>query len=161
MVYESGFSTRRTYSSRPVVTSYAVSSKNPINWEKCPYVPRPTLIADPVTAFGLHRPYHEQRKPSILDPVNRAAIKPSYKILDDPIKPYVSARDKNRKRVLNMVRKHIETVEAGGNTAARTSRQSLDAVLPCLHHTASKSLPIRRETYQNERSGAVITKYVF
>ncbi|XP_067616147.1 protein anoxia up-regulated-like isoform X5 [Eurosta solidaginis] len=26
MVYESGFSTRRTYSSRPVVTSYAVST---------------------------------------------------------------------------------------------------------------------------------------
>ncbi|XP_037947210.1 uncharacterized protein CG45078 isoform X3 [Teleopsis dalmanni] len=161
MVYESGFTTRRTYSSRPVTTSYTVSTRTPVDWEKCPYVPRPTLIADPVTAFGARRPEREYRKKSILDPINRAAIKPSYRVLNEPIKPYVPARDKNRERVLDMVRQHIETVEAGGNTAARTARDSIDTVLPRLHRAASESLPVRRETYRNERSGAMVTKYTY
>ncbi|CAD6994767.1 uncharacterized protein CG45078 isoform X3 [Ceratitis capitata] len=161
MVYESGFTTRRTYTSRPVVTSYAVSSKTPIDWEKCPYVPRPSLVSDPVTAFGSYRPEREQRKRSILDPINRAAIKPNYRLLNEPIKPYVPARDQNRERILNMVRQHIDTVEAGGNTAARTSRDSLDAVLPRLHRAASESLPVRKETFRNERSGATVTKYYY
>ncbi|XP_069969192.1 uncharacterized protein CG45078-like isoform X5 [Bactrocera oleae] len=161
MVYESGFTTRRTYTSRPIVSSYAVSSKTPIDWEKSPYVPRPSLVADPITAFGTYRPERAQRKSSILDPINRAAIKPNYRILHEPIKPYVPARDQNRERVLNMVRQHIDTVEAGGNTAARTSRDSLDTVLPHLHRAVSESLPIKREIFRNERSGATIMKYYY
>lgn len=132
-----------------------------IDWEKCPYVPRPSLITEPITAFGRRRPEREERKNSILDPINRAAIKPSYKVLNEPIKPYVPARDKNRERILNMVRQHIDTVEAGGNTAGRTSRDSLDTVLPRMHRAASESLPVRRETYRNEKSGAMVTRYVF
>ncbi|XP_034664958.1 uncharacterized protein CG45078 isoform X4 [Drosophila subobscura] len=163
MVYESGFTTRRTYSSRPVTTSYAVTRTNrtPIDWEKVPFVPRPSLISDPVTAFGVRRAEHEQRKRFILDPINKAAIKPNYKIAYEPIEPYVSARDKNRTRILSMVRQHIDTVEAGGNTAARTSRDSLDSQLPRLHRAASESLPVRRETYRNEKSGAMCTKYYY
>ncbi|XP_065371080.1 uncharacterized protein CG45078-like isoform X3 [Calliphora vicina] len=163
MVYESGFTTRRTYSSRPVVTSYAVSrpTKTPIDWEKCPFVARPSLITEPITAFGRRRPEREERKSSILDPINRAAIKPSYHVLNEPIKPYVPARDRNRERILSMVRQHIDTVEAGGNTAGRTSRDSLDAVLPRMHRAASESLPVRRETFRNPKSGAMVTRYVY
>ncbi|XP_049304370.1 uncharacterized protein CG45078 isoform X6 [Bactrocera dorsalis] len=161
MVYESGFTTRRTYTSRPIISSYAVSSKTPIDWEKCPYVPRPSLVSDPITAFGTYRSDRAQRKSSILDPINRAAIKPNYRILHEPIKPYVPARDQNRERILNMVRQHIDTVEAGGNTAARTSRDSLDTVLPRLHRAVSESLPIKREISRNERSGATVTKYYY
>ncbi|XP_020814629.1 uncharacterized protein CG45078 isoform X3 [Drosophila serrata] len=164
MVYESGFTTRRTYSSRPVTTSYAVTRTNqrtPIDWEKVPFVPRPSLISDPVTAFGVRRPDHERRKHSILDPINRAAIKPNYRLAYEPIEPYVSTRDKNRTRILGMVRQHIDTVEAGGNTAARTFRDSLDSQLPRLHRAVSESLPVRRETYRNEKSGAMVTKYSY
>ncbi|XP_034475671.1 uncharacterized protein CG45078 isoform X4 [Drosophila innubila] len=163
MVYESGFTTRRTYSSRPVTTSYAVTRTNrtPIDWEKVPFVPRPSLVSDPVTAFGVRRADYEQRKRSILDPINRAAIKPNYKIAYQPIEPYVPTRDKNRSRILSLVRQHIDTVEAGGNTAARTSRDSLDSQLPRLHRAASESLPVRRETYRNEKSGAMVTKYYY
>lgn len=124
-------------------------------------MPRPSLISDPVTAFGLRRSDYEQRKRSILDPINRAAIKPNYKIVCQPIEPYVPTRDKNRSRILSMVRQHIDTVEAGGNTAARTFRDSLDSQLPRLHRAASESLPVRRETYRNEKSGAMVTKYSY
>jgi len=161
MVYESGFTTRRTYSSRPVVSSYSVSNRRPIDWEKQPFVPRPTLIADPVTAFGRPRPQRDQKRTSILDPINRANIKPNYQLLHEPIKPYIPARDKNRERILSMVRQHIDTVEAGGNTAARTARDSLDTVLPRLHRAASEALPVKRETYRNEKSGATVTRYYY
>lgn len=126
-------------------------------------MPRPSLIADPVTAFGSKRSIErEQRKKSILDPINRASIKPSYRVLNEPIRPYVSARDQNRERILGMVRNHIDTVEAGGNISAGTARDSLDAVLPRMHRAASESLyPVKRETYRNERSGAMVTKYTY
>lgn len=136
-------------------------TKTPIDWEKCPFVPRPSLISDPITAFGRCRPERQMPKSSILDPINRAAIKPSYKVLNEPIKPYVPARDKNRERILTMVRQHIDTIEAGGNTAGRTSRDSLDTVLPRLHRAASESLPVRRETFRNPKSGAMVTRYVY
>uniref|UniRef100_A0A1A9WRF3 Uncharacterized protein n=1 Tax=Glossina brevipalpis TaxID=37001 RepID=A0A1A9WRF3_9MUSC len=137
-------------------------TRTPIDWEKCPYVPRPSLISDPITAFGPNRLERNKRqKTSILDPINRAAIKPDYEILHQPIKEYVPARDKNRERILNMVRQHIDTVEVGGNTAARTSRDSLDVVLPRKHRAASNSLPIKRETYRNEKSGALVTRYIY
>lgn len=137
------------------------TQRTPIDWEKVPFVPRPSLVSDPVTAFGVRRADYEQRKRSILDPINRAAIKPNYKIAYQPIEPYVPTRDKNRSRVLSLVRQHIDTVEAGGNTAARTSRDSLDSQLPRLHRAASESLPVRRETYRNEKSGAMVTKYYY
>ncbi|XP_073812504.1 uncharacterized protein CG45078-like isoform X4 [Musca autumnalis] len=163
MVYESGFTTRRTYSSRPVVSSYSVSRYTPssIDWEKCPFVPRPSLISDPITAFGRREPEHLKQRNSILDPINKAAIKPNYRVLSEPIQPYVPARDKNRDRILNMVRRHIDTVEAGGNTAARTSNDSLDTVLPRVHRAVSESLPVRRETYRNDKSGAMVTRYIY
>lgn len=145
------------------VTFWALQKTNrpPIDWEKVPYVPRPSLVSDPVTAFGVRRPDHEYRKRSILDPINRAAIKPNYKIAYEPIEPYVSTRDKNRTRIFSLVRQHIDTVEAGGNTAARTARDSLDAQLPRLHRAVSEGLPVRRETYRNEKSGAFVTKYSY
>lgn len=140
-----------------------LQNKKPIDWDKVPFVPRPTLISDPVTAFGKYRPEREYRKNYILDPINRAAIKPSYRVLNTPIKPYVPARDQNRERILNMVRAHIDTVEAGGNTAARTARDSIDTVLPRLHRAASESVQtvVKRETYRDPRSGASVTRYYY
>ncbi|XP_055849401.1 uncharacterized protein CG45078-like isoform X7 [Episyrphus balteatus] len=146
MVYESAFTTRRSYSTRPVVSSYSVSKKD-IPWEKVPFVPRPTLIADPVTAFGKPRQYKTTSRPSILDPINRAAIKPSARVLNEPIKPYISARDQTRERVLKEVRQYIDTIEVGGNQAARTSRDSMDLLLPHLHGVSREQKSKYRNTY--------------
>ncbi|SPP83221.1 Hypothetical predicted protein, partial [Drosophila guanche] len=134
------------------------TNRTPIDWEKVPFVPRPSLISDPVTAFGVRRAEHEQRKRFILDPINKAAIKPNYKIAYEPIEPYVSTRDKNRTRILSLVRQHIDTVEAGGNTAARTSRDSLDSQLPRLHRAASESLPTPRLDLCTDRPGSHRTR---
>jgi len=42
------------------------TKRTPIDWEKVPFVPRPSLISDPVTAFGVRRPDLERRQRSIL-----------------------------------------------------------------------------------------------
>ncbi|XP_030380848.1 uncharacterized protein CG45078 isoform X1 [Scaptodrosophila lebanonensis] len=162
MVYENGFTTRRSYSSRPVTTSYAVTKTNrtPIDWEKVPFVPRASLVPNPVTAFGIQRRDQDQRKPSILIPANQAAIRPNNKILHQPIDPYVSTRDKNRSRIRGLIREHIDTQEMDANRAARTSRVNIDAFF-YLQRAALNNLPVQRETYRNERSGAVVSKYYY
>ncbi|KAJ8924517.1 hypothetical protein NQ315_007315 [Exocentrus adspersus] len=92
MVYESDFyTTRRSYRTSPSLTSYTVS-KREIPWEKVPFVPRPSLVPDPVTAFGKKKPQQEVKleRKSILSAEERAKIKP--KAYLEPVKPYVSAR---------------------------------------------------------------------
>jgi len=135
MVYESDFyTTRRPYSSRPVVSSYSVTRRE-VDWEKVPFVPRPSLVADPITAFGKSKPKSEERV-SILTPINRAAIRPIPESSLRPIQPYISARDSTRNKVLSEVRRSSELRSAGGSMAASTDRQSMDIILPRLHQTA-------------------------
>lgn len=120
--------------------------KREIPWEKVPYVPRPSLIADPITAFGKRRPKNEERI-SILEKINREGIQPSAEVLARPIQPYISARDETRQKVFSMVRRHSERVEAGGSLAASTARDSMDYVLPRLHNTTADKRPHRRVFY--------------
>ncbi|KAJ8955773.1 hypothetical protein NQ317_004086 [Molorchus minor] len=96
MVYESDFYTTRRYRTSPSLSSYTIS-KREIPWEKVPFVPRPSLVPDPVTAFG-KRPEKQVKveRKSILSPEERAKIKP--KVLLEPVKPYVSARDATRRK---------------------------------------------------------------
>uniref|UniRef100_A0A1L8DCQ9 Uncharacterized protein n=1 Tax=Nyssomyia neivai TaxID=330878 RepID=A0A1L8DCQ9_9DIPT len=142
MVYESDFyTTRRPYSSRPNVSSYTVT-RNEVPWEKVPFVPRPSLIADPVTAFGKTKPKREERK-SILDPINRAAIKPKESLLR-PLEPYVSAREKTRANVLREVKRQEGIRENGGSQAAATDFQSMDSILPRLHRTTDAKTTHRK-----------------
>jgi len=143
MVYESDFyTTRRPYSSRPVVSSYSVTRRE-VDWEKVPFVPRPSLIADPITAFGKRKPKSEA-KVSILERINRAAIKPSQEVLDRPIAPYISARDATRNRVLSEVRRSSDIRSSGGTAAITTDRNSMDLVLHRLHNTAPVKTPHRQ-----------------
>ncbi|XP_037030755.1 uncharacterized protein CG45078-like isoform X9 [Bradysia coprophila] len=133
MVYESDFyTTRRPYSSRPVVSSYSVTRRD-IDSEKKAY--RPSLVADPITAFGKRKPKTQERE-SILTPINRAAIRPKPEATLKPLQPYISARDSTRTKVLNEVRRCSELRTAGGSISASTDRQSMDVLLPRLHQTA-------------------------
>ena len=123
---------------------YTNSQRREVDWEKVPFVPRPSLIADPITAFGKRKPRNEQRS-SILDPINRAAIRPNERILNAPIKPYISARDETRNKVLNEVRRQSELRNAGGSMSASTDRTSMDVVLHRIHNTApANKAPHRR-----------------
>ncbi|KAG5894667.1 hypothetical protein JTB14_017375 [Gonioctena quinquepunctata] len=135
MVYESDFyTTRRPYRPSPSLSSYT-TSKREIPWEKVPFVPRPSLVPDPVTAFGRRKPEQSntQRK-SILSPEERAKIKP--KVLLEPVKPYVSARDATREKVLTgLLRNHTQP-----------NAESMDYVLPRLHKVAEcPDLPYKRK----------------
>ncbi|XP_055377953.1 uncharacterized protein CG45078-like isoform X6 [Condylostylus longicornis] len=160
MVYTSDYYTTRSYSSRPVVSSYTVSTsrrpicqRHEIPWDKVPFVPRPALVADPITAFGRRDNskysdrYSRANNNSILDPANRALIKPSAKVLAQPIKPYVSAREKTRERVFKLVDEHTKQIEAGGNTAASAFRDSIDFVLPRLHRKIGDEFSRERAKY--------------
>ncbi|XP_055324085.1 uncharacterized protein CG45078-like isoform X4 [Sitodiplosis mosellana] len=138
MVYESDFyTTRRPYSSRPNVSSYSVTRRD-VDWEKTPFVPRPSLIADPITAFGKRKPRNEE-KVSILERINREGIKPNQEILDRPIHPYISARDATRNRVLSEVRRSADIREGGGSAALITDKFSMDKVLPRLHNKSQNA----------------------
>lgn len=113
-----------------------------IPWEKVPFVPRPALIADPITAFGKRQPKHEERR-SILEKINRETIAPLPQGKLRPLEPYVSTREKNRHRILNEVKRHEYIREAGGTRAMTTSADSMDILLPRLHGTTNVQIPHR------------------
>lgn len=113
-----------------------------VDWEKVPFVPRPSLISDPITAFGKRQPRNQEKK-SILDRINRESIKPSQDVLNRPIQPYISARDATRNRVMSEVRRVTELRDAGGSAALVTDRFNMDNVLPRLHNTAGVKTPHR------------------
>lgn len=111
-----------------------------IPWEKVPFVPRPSLVPDPITAFGKRKPdkreVKEERK-LICSPSERAKIKP--KELVAPPKPYVSAREATRERVFSAIKKE----SIGLN-------DSMDVVLPRLHKVAElPDLPYKRRIVQS------------
>lgn len=112
------------------------------HWEKVPFVPRPSLVADPITAFG-KRTSSTNEKSSILHPVNRAAIKPKLEILNRPIGPYISARDATRNRVQSEIKRYSDIRSAGGCQALVTSKDSMDMLLPKLHRTIAVKTPHR------------------
>lgn len=111
-----------------------------VDWEKVPFVPRPSLIADPITAFGKRKPRTEEKR-SILERINREGIRPNQEILESPIQPYISARDETRNRVLSEVRRSAD-IRAGG--IRTTDKFSMDNILPRLHHTAAVRDPHRQ-----------------
>ncbi|KAK9876184.1 hypothetical protein WA026_011302 [Henosepilachna vigintioctopunctata] len=114
--------------------------KRDIPWEKVPFVPRPGLVPDPVTAFGKRKPENAKTaKVSILHPSERAKIRP--KILIQPPQPYVSARDHTRESVLRDVRKIEEPPSYS---------DSIDVILPRVHKVAEQpNLPYKKRIIRN------------
>ncbi|CAH1974416.1 unnamed protein product [Acanthoscelides obtectus] len=138
MVYESDFYTTRRYRTSPSVTSYTIS-KREIPWEKVPFVPRPSLVADPVTAFGKKKPAAENpyeakdKRRSILHPEERAKIKP--KAYLEPVKPYVSARDATKEKVFSSILRNQMSPNS----------EAMDHVLPRIHKVAEvPDLPYKK-----------------
>lgn len=115
-----------------------------IPWEKVPCVPRPSLVADPITAFGKRKPKTGQDKTNILERINRDTIKPAPQSSLRPLQPYVSARDMTRERVFKEMGRQAEIREGGGSLAASTDKYSMDVVLPRLHRTAPIKEPHRQ-----------------
>lgn len=99
-------------------------------------MPRPSLIADPVTAFGKKKPRDEARK-SVLERINREKIAPLPESKLRPLQPYVSTRDLNRERILAEVARQGRKREAGGSGAIVTANDDMDLLLPRLHGTST------------------------
>ncbi|XP_035779236.1 uncharacterized protein LOC118459701 [Anopheles albimanus] len=105
-----------------------MDSRRGVDWEKVPFVPRPSLIPDPITAFGKRQPRHQGRV-SILEAINREGIEPDPRILARPIDDYRSPRDLNRERIANELHRR-EHNRATGHT---TDADSIDTLLRRVH----------------------------
>ena len=119
-----------------------------VSWEKVPFVARPSLIADPITAFGKRHTGFEERKreSSILERINREAIKPKPESHLRPLEGYKSPRDETREKVLNELKRFQTIRDAGGIGSITTDPQSMDLLLPRLHGKSQKTMreaPIR------------------
>jgi hypothetical protein len=109
-----------------------------VPWEKVPFVPRPSLIADPITAFGKKKsllPENENRRQEngslVLRLKKEIKAAPESKLR--PLEAYKSPRDLTRERVNNEIHRQQKIREAGGLTPYLTDAQSMDMVLPRLH----------------------------
>lgn len=113
------------------------------DWEKVPYVPRPSLVPDPVTAFG--RRGRPGTRRDVLDPVVRQNIAPMPEYKLAPLAPYVSPRDRTRERVLNAVGMRERAYEAD---PLGTPRDHMDVALAVAHGRPEKQ-PHRNVFYSN------------
>lgn len=108
--------------------------KREIPWEKVPFVPRPSLVPDPITAYGRRKSDRQlaNEKPKITSPSERAKIKPKV-LLYEPA-PYKSARDLTREKVFSSIFQ---------------KQESMDTVLPKLHKLAEQpNLPYKRRLFE-------------
>lgn len=120
--------------------------QSPGDWEKVPFVPRPSLVPDPVTAFGRRaRPGARQ---SALEPVWRQNIAPKPESKLAPLAPYVSPREQTRARVLAAVGVRERTYEAD---PLGTPRDHMDVVLAAAHGRPQHT-PHRHVYYSNYAS---------
>lgn len=102
------------------------------DWEKVPYVPRPSLVPDPVTAFGRR----DHARPSPLEPVARRNILPCAEARLAPLAPYVSPRDRTRERVLAAVGRGERARESD---PLATPRDHMDLALADAHGRPARS----------------------
>ena len=123
---------------------YGNFQRREVPWEKVPFVPRPSLVPDPITAFGKRQPKSEVRKRSILEQINREAIKPDPVILARPIDPYVSARDATREKVRNELKRQENLRTKDGSNTHNVDRNSMDILLERVHGTVGTKKPHRQ-----------------
>lgn len=122
------------------------TQRREVPWEKVPFVPRPSLIADPITAFGKRKsllPEKEYRHEggSIVQRL-KSEIKAKPLSHLRPLEEYKSPLDQTRERVNIELNRHQRIRESGGLTPYLTDAQSMDMVLPRLHGRKEK-LPAR------------------
>uniref|UniRef100_A0A182NA93 Uncharacterized protein n=1 Tax=Anopheles dirus TaxID=7168 RepID=A0A182NA93_9DIPT len=139
-----------------------------VDWDKVPFVPRPSLIPDPVTTYGKRQP-RKQAHVSILEAINREGIEPDPRILARPIEDYRSPRDINRERIANELHRR-EYNRATGHT---TDADNVDTLLRRVHGTApvkegrrhtpryttvETSTPRRDESYTYSKTYKTVTE---
>lgn len=91
-------------------------------------MPRPSLVPDPVTAFG--RRARPGVRGSVLEPVTKQNIAPMPESKLAPLAPYVSPREQTRARVLNAVGFRERAFEAD---PLGTPRDHMDVQLAHAH----------------------------
>lgn len=91
-------------------------------------MPRPSLVPDPVTAFG--RRTKPGTRASVLDPVTKQNIPPKPESKLAPLAPYVSPREQTRARVLSTVGQRERAFEAD---PLGTPRDHMDVLLAQAH----------------------------
>lgn len=116
------------------------------DWELVPYVPRPSLVPDPVTAYG--RRTRPGVRGSVLEPVVKQNIPPLPESKLRPLAPYVSPRDRTRERALAAVGQRERAFEAD---PLGTPRDHMDVVLAQAHGRPQKA-PHRHVYYSNYAS---------
>lgn len=124
--------------------------KREIPWEKVPFVPRPSLVPDPVTAFAKRPPatstLPDRPEKLVISPMKRAAIRPRTVFLPPelPPRPYVSPREATRERVMDVMKKRDLVPKE------LPSSDAMDVVLPKLYkavHKAPQPAYTRRIVY--------------
>lgn len=110
------------------------------DWEKVPFVPRPSLVPDPVTAFG--RRARPGARLSVLEPVARQNIAPKPEAKLRPLAPYVSPREQTRERVLAAVGQRERAYAAD---PLGTPRDHMDVALAQAH--GQPLHPVHRHVY--------------
>lgn len=117
--------------------------KREIPWEKVPFVPRPSLVPDPVTAFG-RRPAEDKegipKRPEkiVITPLEKARIRPKLLLIQP--KHYIDPREETRERVFSAIRK------ADLLPKELPDSEGMDVVLPKLHRIAEiPDLPYKRK----------------
>lgn len=98
------------------------------DWEKVPFVPRPSLVPDPVTAYG--RRGRPGARASVLDPVVKQNIAPKPEAKLAPLAPYVSPRERTRERVLASIGQRERAYAAD---PLGTPRDHMDVLLAQAH----------------------------
>lgn len=116
-------------------------------WEKVPFVPRPSLIADPITAFGKKKSLfpedeHKRREGGSIVQQLKTEIKAKPLSQLRPLEEYKSPRDQTRERVQNEIHRQQRIRESGGLSSYFTDSNSMDMILPRLH---GKDKPPARE----------------
>lgn len=91
-------------------------------------MPRPSLVPDPVTAFG--RRTRPGARASVLEPVTKQNIAPMAESKLRPLAPYVSPRERTRERVLASIGQRERAYEAD---PLGTPRDHMDVVLAAAH----------------------------
>lgn len=117
-------------------TGPSTLQRREVPWEKVPFVPRPSLIADPITAFGKKKPLlpedSNRRDASIVLKLKNE-IKPKALSELRPLGEYQSPRDQTRNKVLNEIHRQQRIRESGGLTPYFSDSQGMDVVLKRLH----------------------------
>lgn len=106
-------------------------------------MPRPSLVPDPVTAFG--RRAKPGTRSSVLEPVASQNIAPMAEAKLAPLAAYVSPRDRTRSRVLAAVGQRERAFEAA---PLGTPRDHMDVLLAQAHGRPQQA-PHRHVFYSN------------